>query len=711
MNDTEIRLQGTDGVRGVVAADDDPRIAGLSPSQAFLSLGLLTPAFVETYCRAFVEFLRRAELLPATPVIALGRDPRDRERIITDAAIRGLRAAGVTVHDVGILPTPALALYTVAAEAAGGVMLTASHNPADQNGVKLFLPYAGIKLFPREDRALSAIHREMEQGDAARRTPAGAVLDQAERAREIFSAFFADRFNSWVDDGDFSDIVLVIDAANGAVSPVATEIFEPFGFRYLELVSADIEGAINDRCGAGILEGHGVISADFVSDAGGDFRDVPLVQALFRHGRSQRDEIRRGAVRVAGAAFDGDGDRCYLLEYDPGADAVLILSGDEIAYHQARQVRSMLATEYNGFASFVTTVESDINVSVAAEELGFMPVTTGVGDKWLLWEACAAQLSGYWDVLEEESDDLDMLADLEDIRYEFERTAEPDAVNLITRLQGAEKVAMEEDIEILVHFLQPWKVVYAVGSEETGHSVTIGRVTTESGSVRVVYIGNGPKSAINALVASRALRREVSLTEFHKRLHRPFPRGLKRTLPVYYTDKGLLNPGSTFRAELEELLLSGARARFGNRFDIRLRVREEEPEMVYLAFADRQEGAEEGSVRAALFVRNSGTEAKTSIYLRGPEELGGEFADLVEEAALVLHRQMKESDSPWAMAERAILTRLRERGPLPLAEFADLLWPVNGKRLLVEMGAKQKLVEAQGDRLALTGFGRRIVQE
>jgi hypothetical protein len=303
-----------------------------------------------------------------------------------------------------------------------------------------------------------------------------------------------------------------------------------------------------------------------------------------------------------------------------------------------------------------------------------------------------------------------MLADLEDVRYAFESADEPDALNLIASLQGVEKVAKEQDIELLLHYLQPLKVVYAVGSEETGHSVTVGRVTTESGAVRIVYIGNGPKSALNALVASRPLRRESSLTEFHKRLHRPFPRGVKRTVPVYYTDKAILAPGSAFRRQLEAEMMAAARDRFGDRFDIRPHPRDEEPEMFYLAFADHAEGDEEGTVRAALFVRNSGTEAKTSVYLRGPAELAEEFSDLVEGAATLLHRLMKDLASPWAIAERAILARLRERGPLPLAEFADLLEGINAKRLLVEMGAKQKLVEPQGDRLALTGFGLKIAE-
>ena len=135
MSERPPRLQGTDGVRGEAAADGDRRAAGLSPVEAFVRRGLVTPAFVELYCYAFAEELLESGLAAPGDEIVVGYDPRDPERILVTAAHDGVAKAGAAPVDVGVLPTPGVGLHAVARGAAGAVVVSAIHNPPDQYGV------------------------------------------------------------------------------------------------------------------------------------------------------------------------------------------------------------------------------------------------------------------------------------------------------------------------------------------------------------------------------------------------------------------------------------------------------------------------------------------------------------------------------------------------------------------------------------------------
>ena len=713
MSESPPRLQGTDGVRGEVAADGDRRAAGMSAVEAFVRRGLITPSFVELYCYAFAEELLESGLAAPGDEIVVGYDPRDPERRLVTAALDGVAKAGAVPVDVGVLPTPGIGLYAVSRGAGGAVVVTASHNPPDQNGIKLFLPDLGLKLFPADDARLTARMYALEGIDLSELKPLHGVIDGAAEALSTFESFFSDPYNTWVGEDDFGDTILVVDAANGALAGLAAPILERFGFRALEEVGAADDGSVNVNCGAGLLEGHGRIGPDFISDAGGDFRTIELAQALFRHGRAHREEMRGGTqgvrVRVSGAAFDADGDRFYRLEYDPFEDSVLILSGDELAYHQAWFLRRRLGERYNGASVFATTVESDINAAAAAEELGFIGVHTGVGDKWLLWEAHCHLLGARWEVLNENIAEIDRLARIEEMGNRFLAQEEADGREMIGFVREAERMAEECGLDLNSLLREQERHTFAVGSEETGHAITCGRVALREGGERLVYFGDGLKSAVNTFAASRELANEAEGREYYRRLHRPFPPGYKRTIPVYYTDRSLLRPGSEAWSEIKGSLIEGARRRFGGLLEPEFRPRVEEPEMIYLALDElAAEGIEE-TTRAAIFVRNSGTEEKTSVYLRGAPRFAAELDALGEELAVRIGALMKRADSPYARAELAVLERIEERGPAAFSELADLLSEVNAERLLVEMSAKERLLEVKGEKLALTERGRRVL--
>lgn len=590
------RLQGTDGVRRPVALSTDPRVKGLTPQRAFLEKGLLTDEFFELYAYAYVSSLGR----PGEVVI--GWDPRDPPGHFTGAAVRGIRKAGATAVVLGIFPTPGVALHHIWRGSACALMITASHNFRDQNGIKIFHGPHALKLFPDEDRDLSA--RVLALDYARQVKPLderGARVDAREEAREVFLRFHLDPRNSWLKPGEtFGDFPLVVDPANGAMSGLALEIFRRLhGGAVTELNGDTSSGEVNRKSGVADLEGVQEIARGELR-----FAEHAAVQALFGKGGKA-------------AVFDADGDRFYRLDFDRESDRILVLSGDETAFHQARVLSPQPPSPL-----YVNTVESDLNAARAAQELGYEPVLTGVGDKWVLRQAADR----------------------------------PDR--------------------------------YGIGSEETGHNISRGHVTTRAGRDVEVFLGNGLKSALNTFVATRGLSaREAA---------RPFPRGFKKSFYVYYTRKELLRQGGEVFRGVEEVIRRACRLG-----EVVQEPRPEEPDMLYLAVR----GAD-GRQRAGIFVRNSGTEEKTGVNVRGTLEDSAELVRAGEEAIVYLARELKDRGHAMARAERAILEAL-SGGPsdaLPVPEG------VHRERLLEELANKEKVIRACARGYELTPLGARMLE-
>ena len=100
-------------------------------------------------------------------------------------------------------------------------------------------------------------------------------------------------------------------------------------------------------------------------------------------GQKNRTLVAKGDKKICGAVFDADGDRFYQLDYDASKDALIVMNGDEAAFFQAKYLITSNPKRYKG-TRYINTVESDFNASVAAKKLGFLPVLTPVGDKWIL---------------------------------------------------------------------------------------------------------------------------------------------------------------------------------------------------------------------------------------------------------------------------------------------------------------------------------------
>src|SRR3990167_6731612 len=568
------RIQGTDGVRREVRLSSDPLVKGMAPLEVFMEMDFITEEFMELYTFCHVTDLIERREMKAGEEIVIGWDPRDTEGIFTASAVSGIRKAGGKAVVMGIVPTPAVPIYMLYRDAKCAFMITASHNPKGQNGIKIFRSN-GLKFFPEDDIRLAEKIYDTDYNTIRKLKAIGEFESAHDDGVRIFKAFLCDSRNSWIKKpGIFSEIILIIDPANGSLSGIAADILNTLGFKKIIEVNNNLNGNVNLNCGVVNLEGISRIIPDML-ERGARFENNQTINNIFEIGRKNGGKIKKREVGVSGAVFDADGDRFYRVDYNPFDDTVIVLSGDETAFLQAMYLMEMLPEKYKG-SLYVNTIESDINTAIAAEKVGFKAVITGVGDKWLLKEA----------------------------------------------IQPANR--------------------FAIGSEESGHNITEGYLKTKACSERSesnsgvisVFAGNGLKSAINTFAASESLLNPLSPpftkggkdgiipSDYFQQLHSPFEHGFKKTFYIYKTDKSRLSKETELWNKLAGFIKNICMEKFGNSVELSLKERDEEPDTLYFAIYNPPipplvKGGEGGFLRGCVFVRNSGTEDKTGINVRG----------------------------------------------------------------------------------------------
>ena len=322
-----VRLFGTDGVRGLAGVDVTAELAlGLAQSAAFV-LG-----------RRAREESRRA-----TAVIA--RDPRVSGEFISAAVAAGLAASGVDVLDAGVIPTPAAAYLVADTGADFGVMISASHNPAPDNGIKFFAE-GGRKLHDEvEDELEAAMNRPL----------AGTTGREVGRIRRFADA--EDRYLvhllGTLEGLRLDGLHIVLDCAHGAAAGISPDVFTDAGAR-VTVIGNDPDGFnINDGVGSTHLE--------------------PLCAAVRQHGAD------------LGIAHDGDADRCLAVDADGS-----IIDGDRIMAILALSLSARGRLHRN---TLVTTVMSNLGLKLAMSNNGIDIVETGVGDRYVLEELNAGGYS------------------------------------------------------------------------------------------------------------------------------------------------------------------------------------------------------------------------------------------------------------------------------------------------------------------------------
>lgn len=683
----DFRFQGTDGIRSEAkpAAACEP----LSPQRLFCEKRVITERFMELYAYAYIRLLiSEGAMQPGEPVV-IGWDPRDVDGIFTDAAVNGIRKAGGAALVLGIVPTPLVPMFMLWKRARGGLMITASHNPKDQNGIKIFRAGRGMKLLPRNDIKLTRFIFNCDYSSIAAMQPAGERVDCREEALDMFIRFSLNPANSWKGDVSFRDICLVVDPANGALTDIAARVFRDAGFGKVIEVNNRLNGDVNLNSGVADLEGHKTIPPQTILRGSGAFHKHAAVLQLFALGRKYRKDIAERTRRVCGAVFDADGDRFYCLEYNPVKDSLIVLGGDETAFLQGRYLMKRDPRGWKG-ALYFNTVESDLNAARAAQKLGFKPQLTAVGDKWILLRIVHACIESRLNVLLYANQKTQAAAAKLLRRFEqIKNSGVPDVESLEsieTALDRLEKSAGKTGYPV-----SPLR--FAIGSEETGHNITRGWLYDEIGASVAVFSGNGLKSALNTFAASQYLFRGKPAPALFARLEQPFPPGFKKTHYAYYVRKELFRKNSPVWRNVARTISAAAKK---SGFRCKTVNFPDDPDMLYISMSVK------GSQEAALFVRNSGTENKIGINLRCRKKYAARLQSIGESVARVLFAEMKDADNEWRGLELEVLKKL-ENGAVPENRLG--LQSQSSARLLPEM-KKQNLIELAKGGCRLTHRGR-----
>ena len=322
------RLFGTDGVRGLANRE----------LTADLALGLAQAAAAVLTQGRHADELRAAGRRP-TAVVA--RDPRVSGEFLTSAVAAGLASSGVDVLDAGVIPTPATAFLIDSIHADFGVMISASHNPAPDNGIKFF-SFGGTKLPDEvEDRIEAALGQP-------KLTPTGAQVGRIRRFADAEDRYVVHLLGTLPHLLDGLHVVL--DCAHGAAAGVSPETFRDAGAK-VTVIGADPDGMnINDGVGSTHLD--------------------KLQAAVLEHGAD------------VGIAHDGDADRCLAVDAEGN-----IIDGDRIMAILAVSMheRGVLTDD-----TLVVTVMSNLGLRRAMAERGIRVIETKVGDRYVL-EALSAE--------------------------------------------------------------------------------------------------------------------------------------------------------------------------------------------------------------------------------------------------------------------------------------------------------------------------------
>ncbi|WP_312179854.1 phosphoglucosamine mutase [Arthrobacter sp.] len=311
------RLFGTDGVRGLAN--------GLITAE--VALGLAQAAAVVLGHRQVAAGKR--------PVAVVARDPRISGDFISAAVEAGLASSGVDVYDAGVLPTPAAAYLVADLNADFGVMISASHNAAPDNGIK-FLARGGQKL---DDALEDAIEAEMA---APNLRPTGAAVGRIQRFADAEDRYIVHLLQTLPHRLD--GIKVVLDCAHGAASGCSPQVFADAGAEVV-VIGADPDGInINDGYGSTHLE--------------------PLQAAVLEHGAD------------LGIAHDGDADRCLAVDGEGN-----IVDGDQIMAIMAVAMKTSGELKDD---ALVATVMSNLGLKLALREAGISIRETGVGDRYVL---------------------------------------------------------------------------------------------------------------------------------------------------------------------------------------------------------------------------------------------------------------------------------------------------------------------------------------
>ena len=671
------RLQGTDGIRRKIKSAKDSECMGSTPLQIFLEKDWITEEFMELYVYCYVKSqFKKKSASPKKRAIVIGWDPRDPSGNFTKAVVRGVCKAGGEAMVLGVVPTPLVPLFMLHNRADGGIMVTASHNPKDQNGIKLFLPFHGMKPLPSDDIDLTR-NLLKQNFDAIKKSPLkGVRTDCRQKALKLFRHFSLLPENSWIDSPDtLKALILVVDPAFGALTGIAAQILREAGVGKVLEVNAGKNGPVNLRSGVADLEGCPRITADMILKPTGLFHSHKAIVKLFKLGRANQKSAESGKKRIAGAIFDADGDRFFRLEYDPFQDTLWVLSGDETAILQARHLVSRFPEKYGG-SLYINTVESDLNASASAESMGLTPLLTAVGDKWILLKIRLVLLQQKLSTLSPKK------------RKELKNKIAPLQKKGVTRV--GDLLSLEASIPASQTATKNNSAVLAVGSEETGHNITTAFLTLPNLKEVPIYSGNGLKSALNTFSATEHLAATLSPKRYIQSVRQPFLPGFKSTLYTYYIRQELFCRDSQVWRKVKRLMFQTTKQ---SGYSAKTRNFPDDPDMLYISLSGG---------KACIFVRNSGTENKISVNLRGRKSDARKLKKIGLEVLKLLFSLLKNRDNLFYKMELYVLSQIASR---PVID-EELEVKRQYKSKLINEMRKQNLIQLSLEGNRLTPLGK-----
>ncbi len=274
------------------------------------------------------------------PRIVIGKDPRRSSYIFEFAVAAGACSMGASTFQLGPLPNPATAFLTVSMRAQAGVMISASHNPYYDNGIKVF----GGDGFKLPDRVEEEIEALMKDDARLAQRPTGSRIGRAYRIEDAAGRYIAFVKDSFPDHLTLRGLKIVVDCANGAAYRVAPAVFEELGATVVELGVYPDGTNINRRVGA--------LYPDYVARV-----------------------VRREKAHL-GIALDGDADRVILVD-----EKGVVADGDSI---MALVARAMIAGGTLRDNTVVATIMSNMGLEKELESVGGRLLRTKVGDRYVL---------------------------------------------------------------------------------------------------------------------------------------------------------------------------------------------------------------------------------------------------------------------------------------------------------------------------------------
>ncbi len=312
-------LFGTDGIRGV---------ANQHPMDAMMAFSV---------GQAITHFLKRDG--HRTRII-VGKDTRISGYMLESALLAGITSMGGDPYLVGVLPTPGIAFITESMRAHAGIIISASHNPYQDNGIKIF----GGNGYKLSDEQEAMIEKLVLEGNLPKQVPPALQMGQAYRIHDVHGRYIVFLKNTFSRQLSMEGMKIVIDAANGATYRVAPEAFIELGAQ-VDVIHNTPNGInINDMCGS-------------------------------QHTQDLRKRVvERGAA--IGLAFDGDGDRLIAVD-EKGRE----ITGDQILIICAKMLKEQGRLKND---LLVNTVMSNLGLTIACRKYGFKQHAAKVGDRYVL---------------------------------------------------------------------------------------------------------------------------------------------------------------------------------------------------------------------------------------------------------------------------------------------------------------------------------------